>query len=125
MDAAFDDLGVCPCGAARVGDVLRPARGEQDRAKRIADVVADDRKNPLLEVLRKGQLFLIVLLLRFMRPAPLVDVDAAANEARKGSAVVREGNTAIEKPAVNAVVPAQPIRHFKRLAPFEMVEIVR
>jgi hypothetical protein len=124
MDAAFDDQGVLHCGTVQVGDVLKLAGGKQDRAERVADVVADDRQNPLLEVLCEGELFLIVLLLRFVRPASLVNVDTAANIARKASRIICERNAAIEDPAVDAVVPAKPVLHFERLAPVEVIEIV-
>ena len=43
-------------GAARIGDVLQPARGERDRAQRVPNVVADNRENPLLEVVGESQL---------------------------------------------------------------------
>ena len=125
VDAAFDHLGVLLRIAAGIGDVLQPARGEQDRAQRIPDVVADNRENPLLKVTGEGQLLLIALLLGILRPAALVDVDTAADESRKVPVVVDERNTAVEYPAIHPVVAAEAIFHFERLAPPEMIQIER
>ena len=71
---------------------------------RIPDVVAHDRENPLFEVSGESELLLIVLLLRFFGLSPLVDIDAAANETRERSGVVRKRNTAIEDPPVQPVI---------------------
>src|SRR4051812_8284083 len=84
-----------------------------------------DRENPLLEVAGERELLLVFLLLRFLRLASLVDVDAAADETRKGASFVGVGNTAIEDPAVHAVVPPEAVFHFERLAPVEVIEVVR
>ena len=72
VDAALDNLCVLLRSRGRFGALLKQMRREQNRAERIADVVADDGENPLLEVLRERELFLIVLLLNFLRLAPLV-----------------------------------------------------
>ena len=125
LDAAFDDLGVLLRGAACVGGVLKPARGEHNCAQRVANIVTDDRENPLFEVAREGELLLIVLLLRVLRPAPLVDVHTAADESREAPGVVRERNAAIEDPPIHAVVTAKAVLHFERFAAVEVVEIVR
>ena len=42
--------------AGRLGEVLKVSRAELNRPKRIADVVADDGENPLLEVARQREL---------------------------------------------------------------------
>jgi hypothetical protein len=69
MDATFDDLRVPLRGARGIGHVLEPARREQDGAERVANVVADDRENPPLEVAGERELLLIVLLLCLLSAA--------------------------------------------------------
>ena len=44
---------------------------------------------------------------------------------RERSSVVCKGNTSIENPAVDAVVPAEAVFHFERFATMEVVQIVR
>jgi len=125
MHAAFDDLRVLLRGAVGSGCVLQPARREQNRTERIADVVADDRENPLLEVAGERELFLTVPLVTLLGSAPLVDIDAAADETREGSAIVGEWNTAIEDPAVGPVVAPQAVLHFERFTAPEVIEVIR
>jgi hypothetical protein len=71
--------------------MLKPARGEQDRAQRITDVVTDDRQDPFFEVVSERELTLTALLLRILRPAPLVDVDTAPDEPAKFPASSKNG----------------------------------
>src|SRR3954447_12184577 len=101
---AFDQFGVRPQRIRGLGDLLQPSRGEQDRSKRIADVLADNREDPAFEVAGKSHLLLVVLLLRHLGLTPVVDVDAASDEAGEGATVVGDRNTAVEDPAVLAVV---------------------
>ena len=121
VGAAFHHLRVSLRFAAGVGEVLKSTRGEQDRAERIADVVADNRQNPFLEIVGQRELPLTALLLNVLRPSALVDVDTAPDEAGEGSGVVQEGNTAIEDPPVRTVMAAEPVLHFERFPAREMV----
>src|SRR4029079_2480198 len=79
--------------------------------------------DPSLEVPRQRQLLLIVLLLRFVRLAALVNVDAAPDEARERSRVVGKGHAAIDNPAGDTVVAAQAVLHFERFVTAKVVEI--
>ena len=83
VDAAFDHLGVLLRARCPHRQRPEPARGEQDRAQRIPNVVADNRENPLLEVVGESELLLAALLLHILRPATLVDIDTAADESRE------------------------------------------
>ena len=125
MRATFDDPGVVLRGAPGIGHLLQSTCGDHDRSERIANVVADNRENPPLEVACERELLLVVLLLCLSRPVAIVDVDAAADEPGERSAVVCKGNTSIENPAVDAVVPAEAVFHFERFATMEVVQIVR
>jgi hypothetical protein len=78
--------------------------GEQNRPKRIPDVVADDGEDPLFEVARQRELLLAVLALSVLRFSSLVDVYRAADESREASGAIQKGNAAIKYPAVHPVV---------------------
>src|SRR3954454_23177276 len=123
--AALDQLGVRPQWVRGLGDLLQPVRGEQNRANRIADVLADNRENPAFEVAGKSQLLLVVLLLRHLGLAAVVDVDAAADESRERPTVVRNRNPAVENPAVLAVVAAKAVFHLERFTAVEMSQVLR
>jgi hypothetical protein len=87
--------------------------------------MADNREDPLLKVPGDRQLFLVVLLLSFPSPAPLMNVHAAADEAGKRTGVVAKRDTAIEDPAVHTVLAPQAVFHLERFAALEVVEVVR
>src|SRR5262245_32828032 len=120
VHASLHNFSLLLFGAGRGGKVLKPPRSEQNRAERVADVVADDRQNPLLEVSSQRQLLFIVMLQRSLRLASVLDVDAAANESGESAGAVRKGNTTIEDPPVLAIVTAQPVLHFERYTAMKM-----
>ena len=91
VNAAFHHLDVLPRGTIRIGDVLKPTRGEQDRAEGIPDVVAHDRQNPLFEVAGQGELLLGAVSLCVLRPAALVDVYTAPDESGEVALFVLKG----------------------------------
>src|SRR4051812_25997887 len=106
------------------GRLQERRRGARDGVQRIADVVADDGDDPLLEIAGRGELLLTSAVAGFLGPAPVVDVHAASDEAREVARLVVEGSAAIEDPPVFAVVAAEPVFHLERLATMEMIQVV-
>lgn len=125
VDAAFHHGRVLFRRAAGGGAVLKSAGGEKNRPKRIPDIVADDREDPLFEVPGKRQLLLAVLLRGILRFAALVDVYAASDESHEVPGVIETGSAAIEYPPVHAVATTEAIFHFERFSAVEAIAIVR
>jgi hypothetical protein len=104
VHGAFDDLCLLPDETGRIGDVPQPMLSDPDRMKWIADVMADDRENPLLEVARESKLFLVACSLGFLGLTALVDVHTAADEACECIRLIGKRNPTVEDPSVRAVV---------------------
>src|SRR5581483_5495884 len=110
----------------RIGGIpQQPADGEVDHAEGVADVVAHDFDDPVLELLCGGELPLLVLFPIPLRPATVVDVDAASDETLECAALAVERRPAIEDPAVDAVVATQPVLHLEAFALLEAIQISR
>jgi hypothetical protein len=111
---------------AFLGSGARSAREQlrslADRIQRVANVVAHNRQNPLLEVACQCQLLLLVLLRSLRRFASLVHVDAAADEPGKPGALVAARNSPVEDSAEHSVVAPRPILLREWLAAVEMID---
>jgi len=119
-----DNLRLSLYRAIRIRDMRQSERGQLDCIEGIANIVPDYRENPSLEVSREAELFLIVLLLSSLGPAPLVNVYAATYVACKSPALILERRSAIEYPAIRPVVASEAIIHLEWLTPVEMVKII-
>src|SRR5579883_1101567 len=86
--------------------------------------MADNGQNPSLEIAGQRKLLLTVQLFGRLRFTPLIHIDTAANKAGERSALIAEGHTAIEDPAIDAVVAAQSILHFERRPAVKVVQVV-